>query len=174
MNRLTPELWAYSAFSGESDSTETRELDFNLARRSAVIINRIVGFVYISPDTTTGFEPGGRIAQEVDTDPDNLITEFLGGEFPDDVVLDSSRPFRQRLQVTWDTAAGPTYGGTNVLVKDWTNLPVEQRPISITALRHHVDVVATISNTYAAEVNIDYFIVELSLLEIGIINASRR
>lgn len=61
MNRLTPELWAYSSFFGDSDLVETRVLDFNLARRSAVIINRVIGTLTIAPDTTTGFETGASV-----------------------------------------------------------------------------------------------------------------
>lgn len=174
MNRLTPELWLHSAFDGTSNTEETRELDFNLARRSAVVINRIVGQMHQNPDTTTGFDTLVGLVQEVDVDPDNDDTELGGIPRPDGVVIDSSRVFRQTMHASWDTAAGPTGFTHNLLQKDWTSFPLQERPISITNLRHHVNSLATISCVYHAEINIDYIIVELSLTEIGILNASRR
>lgn len=174
MIRLTPELWAHSAFDGDSDELETRELDFNLARRSGIVINRIVGQLFIWPDTTTGFDILLGIVQEVDVDPDNVDIEFAGVVAADGVVLDSSRVFRQVQHGSWDTAAGVSRGLTTILEKDWTRLPLHERPISITSLRHHMSSVATISCSVHGEVNIDYQIVELSLEELGIINASRR
>ena len=175
MNRLTPELWLHSAFEGDSDEVETRELDFNLARRSAVVINRIVGQMNITADTTTGFDVLRAMYQEVDMDPDNVTTEFAGVTDPDGVVVDSSRVFRQVFPLAaWDTAAGAVSSPHTLLVKDWTSLPITERPISITNLRHHINSVGSISNSSHSEVNIDYYIVELSLQEIGILNASRR
>ena len=174
MNRLTPELWAHSSFNGASDALETRELDFNLARRSAVVINRIVGQLFLFPDTTTGFDVLLAVIQELDVDPDNVDVEFAGATIPEGVVLDSSRVFRQVQHGAWDTAAGPNSTPNSILVKDWTHLPMNERPISITSLRHHVTCQATISNIYNAEINVDYFIVELNLEELGILNASRR
>lgn len=175
MRRLTPELWLHSAFEGDSDLVETRELDFNLARRSGVVINRIVGQMNIGPDTTTGFDVIRSLLQEVDLDPDNVTTEFAGVTDADAVVIDSSRCFRQVFPLApWDTAAGPTSNPHTLLVKDWSNAPLNERPISLTNLRHHCNAIGTLSNSYHAEVNIDYFVVELSLEEIGILNASRR
>lgn len=175
MIRLTPELWLHSAFDGDSDATETRELDFNLARRSGVVINRIVGQMFLHVDTLTGNEASGEICQEVDVDPDNVTIEFAGVLRVDDVVIDSSRVFRQIEHNDRDTATGGGSQGCNPqLIKDWTNLPMNERPISITNIRHHVKAAAAISNLYHVEVNIDYIIVELTLEELGIINASRR
>lgn len=175
MIRLTPELWLHSAFDGDTDAAETRELDLNLARRSGIVINRIVGQLNVGPDTTTGFDIIRAMVQEVDVDPDNVAIEFAGVMLPDGVVADSSRCFRQVYgPAAWDTAAGPVNNPTTILVKDWSHMPMTERPISITSLRHHVEAVATISNIFHAEVNIDYIIVELSLEELGIINASRR
>lgn len=176
MRRLTPELWAHSAFSGDTTLVETRILDFNLARRSGIVINRIVGQMFQNPDTLTGNEINAAVAQEVDVDPDNTTTEFLGVVLsPDAVVLDSSRVFRQVQHFSRDTATGGAMTGHTKLVKDWSHLPMNERPISITPLRHHVNA-ATVSLSYVmhAEVNIDYYIVELDLDELGLLNASRR
>lgn len=175
MERLTPELWLHSAFDGDSTTLETRELDFNLARRSGVVINRIVGQMNQHVDVLTGNEDAASLIQEVDVDPDNVDLEFAGIAGADAVVVDSSRVFRQIFSYDRDTATG---GGSNgigpILIKDWTSLPIEQRPISITNIRHHVRGGGAISNVYHAEVNIDYIIVELELRELGILNASRR
>lgn len=174
MIRLTPELFLHSAFDGDSDGAESRELDFNLARRTGVVINRIIGQVNCDPDTTTGFDVLRAICQEVDLDPDNTEIEFAGLMEPDAVVMDSSRVFRQMQHGNWDSAAGATEPLAHNLIKDWHNLPLQERPISITNLRHHVEAVGTISCNYHAEVAIDYVIVELTLEELGILNASRR
>ncbi len=174
MIRLTPELWLHSAFEGDSDATESRELDFNLSRRSGVMINHILGQMFLAPDTTTGFDVTAMVAQEVDVDPDNTLVEFAGVPEPDDVVVDSSRVFRQVAHPIWDTAAGIARQYNTILQRDWTNLPENLRPISITSLRHHVKALGGISNIYHVEIHIAYFIVELTLEELGIINASRR
>jgi len=174
MNRLTPELWLISTFNGVSDTPESRELDFNLARRSAVIVNSIDGYMELTPDATSGFDITRRAIQEVDTDPDNTVLEFNGALAPDAVEIDSSRMFRQIFGGAWDTASGAIHSPNSILQKDWTLLPMEQRPISITNLRHHINNIGTISNYYHVEIFMRYFIVELNLLELGIINASRR
>ena len=174
MIRLTPELWLHSAFDGDTDADESREIDFNLARRSGVVINRIVGHLHVSPDTTSGFDILRAIIQEVDVDPDNVAVEFGGAMEPDDIVIDSSRCFRQWVRGAWDTAAGIVHPATTILQKDWSHMPLVERPISITSVRHHVEAQGTVSCYYQAEINIDYVIVELSLEELGIINASRR
>ena len=175
MIRLTPELWAHSAFAGDSNGLETRELDFNLARRSGVVINRLVSQLFVHVDTLTGNETSASAIQEIDVDPDNVDIEFGGNNTPDDVVLDSSRLMRHVMHSDRDTATGGGSQGTNPqLMMDWHNLPLEQRPISITSIRHHISVDAGISNVYKGEVAIQYFIVELDLEELGILNASRR
>jgi len=174
MDRLTPELWLISAIDGAAPGNETRELDFNLARRSAVVINNITGQMFVAPNVTTGFETGAHLIQELDTDPDNVLVEFGGAANPDAVVMDSSRVFRQFMKMVWDTAAGVNNAPNTILQKDWTNLPIEQRPISITPMRHNTLMGEVISQAYHCEIHINYIIVELSLLELGIINASRR
>ncbi len=174
MNRLTPNLWAMSAFNAAAGALLTRELDFNLARRSAIIINRVIGQFFYEVNTTSGHEVAYTLIQELDTDPDNVDIEFGGVEEPDGVVLDSSRCFRQVGHLDMDTAAGRESPIHTHMEKDWTNEPEHKRPISITPLRHHFEAVTAIATHFQAELHIDYFIVELTLEEIGIINASRR
>ena len=174
MERLTPNLWAYSAFEGTLNVISTRELDFNLARRSAIIVNRVIGQLFAQTTTTSGHGIDGSLIQELDTDPDNVDIEFAGALRPEGVVLDSSRCFRQLMQFERDTAAGVESHYHTLLQKDWTNEDELKRPISITPLRHHVSTQFGIASAWQAEIAIDYFIVELSLEEIGIINASRR
>lgn len=177
MDRLTPELFAHSFFTSAPsvDTLETRELDFNLARRSAVVVNQIRGEIVMQAGTTSGFSANSGAVQELDLDPDNVAIEFNAlGVFPDDVVLDSSRVYRQVMGFSHDTAAGAvTPGGANQLM-DWTNLRMEERPISITNMRHHFRTVTQIDFSCHVALHIKYFIVELSLLELGILNATRR
>ena len=73
-----------------------------------------------------------------------------------------------------ETAAGVESRGHTLLKIEWTNDIEAKRPMSITALRHHVSNGSDIDAIIYAELHINYFIVELSLEEIGIINASRR
>lgn len=179
MNRLTPELWAISQFAKLNGATtlvtDTRELDFNLARRSAVIINQVRGFLSIVPGTTTGFDAVGAAVQELDVDPDNVVPWNLGTVLKNDgVELDSSRVFRQRVARSLDTASGTVTSSETTQKMDWTNLPLEHRPISITNLRHHIAAYTGIAGSFEGELYIKYFIVELSLWELGVINASRR
>ena len=176
MNRLTPEIYAISTFNSVSGqvTAKTRELDFNLARRSAVIINQIRGVLTVMAATTTGFDAAGGAVQELDLDPDNLVVWEPASIWPEAVELDSSRVFRQHHGRSLDTAAGAVSMADGSVKMDWTNLPMEQRPISITNMRHHLRHDSAIDNTVHAELYIKYFIVELNLLELGIINASRR
>ena len=174
MIRLTPNLWAISAFQSTAAGVETRQLDFNLARRSALVINKIIGQMHYIVNATSGHSVDMFYIQELDTDPDNVDVEFAPNVTPDDVVLDSSRPFRQKIQQDRDTAAGVTNPTDTTLIKDWTNEPEHKRPISITSVRHHFRVAGTVTFLAFAELHIDYYIVELTLEEIGIINASRR
>jgi len=175
MERLTPELWLYSAFEGVTDVLETRELDFNLARRSGVIINHIDSQLHIYPDVTSGFEVLGGAIQEVDLDPDNVDVEFAGALRPDAVVMDSSRVLRHVQQFGWDTAGGVGHTDLNPWMHlDWKDAPWTERPISITNIRHHLLANGGLSLTVAGEIRIAYFLVELSLSEIGILTASRR
>lgn len=176
MNRLTPNLWAYSAFEGTitPNLLETRELDFNLARRSAIIINQIISQMFYTVNTTTGHELTGHMINELDTDPDNIDIEFGGDRDPDGVVLDSSRVMRHVAHWDIETAAGRESPIHTLLLKDFTGLSEAKRPISITPLRHHWSSQMAIAGLGSSEIGIDYFIVELSLEEIGILNASRR
>lgn len=175
MDRLTPELWLYSSFEGATVNLETRELDFNLARRSGVIINHIDSQIHVYPDVTSGFEVAGTVIQEVDLDPDNVDVEFAGAFRPDAVVMDSSRVLRHTQQFGWDTAGGVGHTDLNPWMHlDWKDANWTERPISITNIRHHLSGTGGISLTYACEIRIAYFLVELSLSEIGILTASRR
>ncbi len=174
MDRLTPNLWAFSAFFIAATATQSRELDFNLARRSGIIINKIVSQMFMLTNVTSGHSVDMGMVQELDTDPDNIATEFAGSLIPVGAVLDSSRMIRHRLNADRDTAAGVESTYHTELIKDWTNEPESKRPISITPIRHHLNVANTLAFLAYGEINIDYFIVELSLEEIGIINASRR
>ena len=73
MLRLTPELYAISAFDGTiagGDTLETRELDFNLSRRSAIVINQITGQMHVGPAVAA--DHFTSVCQELDLDPDNL------------------------------------------------------------------------------------------------------
>lgn len=178
MDRLTPELHLISAFDGDSATglvVESRELDFNLARRSGVVINRIVSQIGMHTDTTSGHDVLSTGIQELDLDPDNVAVEFgTDGHDADDVVIDSSRVLRHIMQPAVETAAGVAEVTHTIMGKDWHHVPPNERPISITNLRHHFGSIATISQYYHVELHVDYFIVELELREIGILNASRR
>jgi hypothetical protein len=157
--------------------TESRAIDFNLARRSGIVINRIISQIALHLDTLSGNETAGVGVQEVDVDPDNLIVEFAGDLTPEDLKIDSSRCLRHVVHGSQDTATGGADGVTkphSQLIKDWSHMRMEERPISITSIRHHFGVQCSLSHKYQVEINIDYFIVELSLEELGIINASRR
>lgn len=170
MNRLTPELFAISTFDGSGAALETRELDFNLSRRSGVVINQIRGFLMPGPAEADG---GGFLCQELDLDPDNLDI-WQSTPTPDAVEYDSSRVFRQEVGFVVSNTNGWGLLGTTIDKMDWTNLPMGLRPISITNLRHHCESVSVAVSSYHAELYIKYFIVELTLEELGIINASRR
>lgn len=174
MERLTPNLWAYSSFNGDSNGVTSRELDFNMARRSAIIINRIISQMFLVYNTTTGHGVDSVMIQELDVDPDNTDVEFGGTPLPEDVVLDSSRCLRHVNHSDRDTAAGVESTVHSLLIKDFSSEDERKRPISITPLRHHLRNQSALAHFYRGELNIDYFIVELTLEEIGIINASRR
>lgn len=177
MKILTPELFCHSAFNfaALADINKTRELDFNLARRSAVMVNRITGFMIIGADTTTGLEdPSIQAQQEVDLDPDN--DDIWTGALPvEDVEIDSSRIFMQIMGGSYDTAAGAV--STTALTpffEDWTNMPYHERPMSTTNLRHHFRVEGTIAKNGYVLVVIRYHVVDLTLGELGYVSASRR
>lgn len=178
MRILTPELWAYSVMSASDVGAvvETRELDFSLARRSAVVISQIEGFLHVGNYTTVDHSNPASIVQEVDLDPDN-INVWLAAAFPlDDSEIDSSRCFRQMKIYNADTAAGLSEAADSQKLVDWRPNTMQDRPITTRNIRHHLHTgVAGGGNlTYQAEVCIRYFIVELTLSELGYINASRR
>lgn len=177
MRRLTPELWMVStyheALAANVQLVRTRELDFNLARSSGIVINQVRGYISSSAGTTSGFDSTGGLCQELDVDPDN--TDIWGGDLlNDDVEYDTSRVFRQYFARAWDTAAGATGSPGSRDSFDWTSLPLKERPISITALRHNMRAMNNIDGVLHAELYLKYQIVELSLEELGIVNASRR
>lgn len=177
MKILTPELWLYSVISGSNAGIvlETRELDLSLARRSAIVINQIEGFLHVGEYSTTGHNNPLAIVQEVDLDPDN-VDVWLSAAFPlDDHEVDSSRCFRQSKIYNSDTATGMTEAADSQKVVDWRPNTLVDRPISTRNVRHHVqmDIIGG-NGTYQAEICVRYFIVELSLAELGYINASRR
>jgi len=178
MIRLTPELYALSAFDGTisgGNTVETRELDFNLSRRSAIVINQITGQMHVGPAVAA--DHFSSVCQELDLDPDNL-TIWQATPTPDAIEYDSSRVFRQ-LNALWLSVVATISLTGNfqwLLEKDWHAVPIELRPISITNLRHHVNAVSgpASADSYHVELHIYYAIYELTLQELGIINASRR
>lgn len=173
MQRLTPELTAMSAFTAAAAGAETRELDFNLARRSGIVINHIVGMANLVGLAVSG---NGIITQELDRAPDNLIV-WEGSAIPDAVEYDSSRIFRQQTVCYSDIGVatqGLAWVGNPIMERDWSHLPLNERPISMTSMRHNVLYIGTAAGIYLCTMVISYLIVELSLQEIGIINASRR
>ena len=178
MRQLTPELWLHSAMSGANSAIalETREIDLALARRSAVVINAIEGFLIAVGDTLTGFEDEGGMVQEIDLDPDNGDVWLSESIQLDDYVVDSSRVFRQRTIHHFDTATGSTLFSNTHKNIDWYNCAIVDRPITTRNIRHHVqwDGNTGVVHNYEAEVTVRYMIVELTLEELGYINASRR
>jgi len=178
MRVLTPELWLHSAISGNGvgfTDLETRELDLGLARRSAAVINSIEGFIALGANATSGQIPQLGIVQEVDLDPDN-VDVWLGDSINlDDVVYDSSRVFRHRAFGSWDTATIGTWVFNHGKDVSWMTANLVDRPITTRNMRHHVDwATSDVAFFYEAEVTIRYLIVELTLEELGYINASRR
>lgn len=177
MRLLTPELHLFSALSAQNatESDLGRELDFNLARRGGVLVNKIIGQLFIAGGTLTGFDEEAGAIQEVDLDPDNTTVEI-----EDEAIkvsgyeMDSSRIFRQRIFRHFDTATGSYSAHHTLLTIDWTNKPYNERPVSVTNLRHNAQFDGDIVHNAEAEVHIMYHIVELSPDEVGMIYASRR
>lgn len=177
MKILTPELFCHSGFSfaAVADVNESRELDFNLARRSAVMVNQIAGYMIVGSDTTSGLEDPAILGQqEVDVDPDN--DDIWTGALPiDDFEMDSSRIFMQIVGGSFDTAAGAvSTTSISPMIENWSHLPYTERPLSVTNLRHHYRVEGTIAKNGYVLVVIRYHIVELTLDELGYVSASRR
>lgn len=176
MKVLTPELWLHSAISGTNTTAalETRELDFDLARRSAIIINQIESYILLEGDVLTGFDDTAGIVQEIDLDPDDVDVLWSDAVALDDVVYDSSRVFRHRGGRHFDSATGSVQSFDTTKMTDWSLRPLTERPITTRNIRHNVEVHTIIVANYEAEVTIRYQIVELTLEELGYINASRR
>lgn len=177
MIQLTPELHAYSRFAllttTDPVDCESRKLNFNLARRSGIIINSIESEI-----TLFGYGVLGGIwgVSEVDLDPDNLAI-WTGRCTGDDVEYDSSRLLIHRTHHAGSVATDISYSTPQVdrVLQDWRAFPMKDRPISITPLSHHF-CVCTDQEMQAGDslVCIRYMIVELTLEELGILNASRR
>lgn len=177
MKQLTPELWLHSCMSITNDAAEleTRELDLALSRRAAAVINSIEGFIGLGIAATSGLYDDIAVVQEIDLDPDNVDVWLSAARTIDDYEVDSSRVFRQRLYGGVDTAAGAgTIGLPAYKNVDWYRANPVDRPITTRNIRHHYEHVGQDVQNVEVEVTIRYFIVELTLEELGYINASRR
>ncbi len=181
MQRLTKELQLMSGFTIAVAGVETRELDFNLARRSGVVINHIQSQLMQSGTIVATGAENSFAAQEIDLDPDN-VDVWIANPFSGDVVeMDTSRLLRHQFGSAAAMAIVGVDGGAGVntemngkLEVDFTNLPLEERPISITNLRHNIRITSVGANAWQGLIVIRYVIVELTLQELGIINAGRR
>ncbi|KKL79981.1 hypothetical protein LCGC14_2009380 [marine sediment metagenome] len=182
MIRLTKELVAMSFLQGLGAVALSNELDFNLARRSGLLINHISSQITSQTILAIVGNITNYVAQEVDLDPDNIDVQ-TGAVSPASVVeTDSSRvmrhqaAFQQESQITGtDGGAGFTTPFQQNLEIDFRMMPLEERPISITSLRHNMRLTtAGTSGTIGGLIVMRYIIVELSLQELGIINAGRR
>lgn len=172
MQRLTKELTLMSNLL-QTSGAFSRVLDFNLARRSGVVINSIYGEIH---ETVMAGDVVTEGVQEIDLDPDNTDVwqgSIIPGSLQD---MDQSRIFRQGFAyISRNGTAEATSEGISRHQEDWRALPLEERPLSITNLRHNLRVLQTIgAGALTAIVLVRYIIVELSLNELGIINAGRR
>lgn len=167
---LTPELVARSFLTAIGAGVvvdESQALDFNLARRTGVVINEVIGEVAVLAQAAAG---AGQILQQLDLDPDNVIVDLPGDGVPE---LDVSRIFSQLVQYQFATAEINITTDRHKL--SWRDFPMHQRPISITNLVHEVQGGwAARTDTYTCVLSIHYQVVELSLPELGMLNASRR
>jgi hypothetical protein len=173
MIRLTPELQAISMLAGISTvadlDTFTRQIDFNLSRRSGVVINSVESTLL---GTATAIAGVSFLAQELDLDPDN---DEIQWNTPTGTQLesDSSRVIRhvaQTVALTAENCINTFYSKAS-----WLAAPLNERPLSITPVRHHLAIASGIEgNSVDGTLLIRYVIVELTLNELGIINASRR
>ncbi len=77
MIRLTPELQVISMLAGLSTvaaiDTFTRQLDFNLSRRSGVVINSVESTLLGTAVAVAGVS---FLGQELDLDPDNIELQW--------------------------------------------------------------------------------------------------
>ena len=182
MQRLTPELMLMSSINISADSVESAELTFNLARRSGVVIDSIHSEIVpmVADLPLAVFD---HLAQEVDMDPDNVDVLTGAAILPDNVVMDTSRLLRHDLSFLSVNDVVGVDGGYGLqtpmesrMVMDFRMLPIEQRPISITNLRHNFRMAVSggANGLYVGLISLRYIIVELTLEELGVINASRR
>jgi len=176
MRLLTPELQCISALQVTAIAgvaVATRELDFNLSRRSGVLINQVVSSYIL---TLALGVAANTYAQELDLDPDN-VTIWQNNSTPDAVEYDSSRLVRHVEGGTINVATDNTFvdNPRSILIKQWHDVPLERRPISITSMRHHLWMGANLADSVLnGQLVIYYHIIELTLEELGILNASRR
>lgn len=173
MLRLTKELQLLSSRLVSADGVESQELTFNLARRSGVVINSIESFLY---STSLAGDVTDEAVQEVDLDPDNIDVEGGSILIGDTLNMDTSRLLRHYYNYIHEngTVAMGTVGYSRIAV-DFRMLPLDERPISITNLRHNLRFITTIgSGAVEGFIFLRYVIVELTLQELGIINAGRR
>ena len=173
MNRLTKELTAFSSLLVSAAGVETQVLDFNLARRSGVVINRIDSV--LSSGVTNG-DITTEAVQELDLDPDNTDVWQSGVVLGDDLDMDSSRLIRHGfIYLSRDGTAEAIVKAEDWQWHNYTNLALEERPLSITNLRHHLRIATSIgSGAMTGLLAVKYIIVELTLQELGIVNAGRR
>lgn len=173
MIRLTKELQLLSARIVTTTGVDSQALEFNLARRSAVVINSIESTIY--GQVLTG-DDTDEVVQEVDLDPDNTDIWGASVNLGDAVDMDSSRLLRHRfVYQSRNGTAEALSEAVGYQIVDFRMLPMEERPISITNMRHHLRFIRSIgSGAVEGYVFIRYLIVELSLQELGIINAGRR
>jgi len=163
---LTPELYCRSQLTALGAGVNVdafAELDFNLSR---ILINEVIGEIALLADVAVG---AGQILQQLDLDPDNEVVEMPANT----VITDSSRPFSQVMQYQVVTTEVSSHH--SLLQVKWRAMPMHERPISITNLVHEVQGGwAARADTFTCVLSIYYQIVELTLAELGMLNASRR
>ena len=166
---LTPELYCRSQLTdiGVGVNIDAfAQLDFNLSRRTGILINEVIGEIALLAQVAVG---AGQILQQLDLDPDNEVVELPANT----VITDSSRPFSQIMQYQISTAEASVH--SSVIQEKWRAMPMHERPISITNLVHEVQGGwGARTDTFTCVLTIYYQIVELTLAELGMLNASRR
>lgn len=176
MIQLTPELQCFSRFAMVKSGVielVNRQLNFNLSRRTGVVINSIESTINVTGGNIIVIE---HAVQELDLDPDNtdIWTENCTG---DDVEYDSSRLLIHSFSIAGNGDAA--YWNSSVsdhLLQDWRAFAMNDRPISITPMSHRLALCGLGQSLITADslICIRYLIVELSLTELGILNATRR
>lgn len=177
MRILTPELVAHSeadaSISAGFQGQESRELDFDLSRRTAIIINGCEAQIYTCQLAEVECMV---VVNELDLDPDN--TDIMGGApatFED--VIDSTRLLRQVAAIADNTTNGLAHdvGGFQYRL-DFTNRRIGERPITHSNIRHHIHSFAggTVTVECFGFLTIRYQIVELTDAEMGLVAVLRR